>query len=103
VNGYLELRSEVTTIASSHQNGLAEWNLRTAEANIRAMLKEAGLPLKFWDEAVEHDAYIRNYTNIRSDSNGRNRSPTDAFTCTLPVIEMCKTWGVNIISTLIQQ
>jgi hypothetical protein len=45
-------RSEVTTIASSHQNGPAERNIRTAEPNMRAMLKDAGLPSEFWDEAV---------------------------------------------------
>jgi hypothetical protein len=87
----LGMRSEVTTIASSHQNGLAEWNIRTAEENMRAMLKEAGLPLEFWDEAVEYDAYIRNCTNIGPGSNGINRSPTKAFTGKLPDIEMCKT------------
>jgi hypothetical protein len=91
-------RSEVTTIASSYQNGPAEQNIRTAEANMRAMLKEAGLLLEFWDEAVEHDAYIRNCTNIGPDSNGINRSPTEAFTGTLPDIEMCKTWGSKCYS-----
>jgi hypothetical protein len=40
-------RSEVTIMVLSHQNGLAELNIRTAEVNIRAMLKEAELPLEF--------------------------------------------------------
>jgi hypothetical protein len=84
-------RSQVITIASTHQNRSAEQNIRTAEANMRAILKEAGLPLEFWDEAVEHDTYIRNCTNIRPDSNGINRSQTKAFIGTLPDIEMCKT------------
>jgi hypothetical protein len=92
------MRSEVTTIASSHQNGPAERNIRTAEAHMRAMLKEAGLPLEFWDKAVEHDAYIRNCTNIGPDSNGINRSPTEAFTGTLPDTEMCKIWGSKCYS-----
>jgi hypothetical protein len=43
----LGTRSEVAIIALSHQNSPAEWNLRTAEANMRAMLKEAGLSLEF--------------------------------------------------------
>jgi hypothetical protein len=42
-----ETRSDVTTLASSYQNGIAEWNIRTAEANMRAMLNKAGLPLEF--------------------------------------------------------
>jgi hypothetical protein len=34
---------------------------------MRAMLKEAGLLLEVGDEAVEHDVYIRNCTNIAPD------------------------------------
>jgi hypothetical protein len=85
-------RSEVTIIASSHQNGPAEPNIRTAKANMRAMLKEVGLLLEFWNEAVEHDAYIRICSNIGPDSNGINRSLTEVFTGTLPDIKMCKIW-----------
>jgi hypothetical protein len=53
-------RSDVTTLASSYQNGTADQNIRTAEANLGAILNEAGLLLEFQDEAVEHDVYIRN-------------------------------------------
>jgi hypothetical protein len=88
----MDIRNKIRSnnIASSHQNGSAERNIRTAEANIRAILKEAELPLEFWDEAIGHDAYIRNCTNIGLDSNSINRSPTEVFTGTLPDIEMCK-------------
>jgi hypothetical protein len=58
---------------------------------MRAMLKKAGFPLEFWDEAVENDAYIRNCTNIGPDSQGIHISPTEAFIGILPDIEMCKT------------
>jgi hypothetical protein len=60
---------------------------------MRAMLKEVRLPLKFWDEAVEHDVYIRNCTNIGLDSDGINRSPAEGFTGTLPDLKIYKTWG----------
>jgi hypothetical protein len=60
---------------------------------MRPMLKEAGLLLEFWDEAVEHDSYISNYTNIGPNSNGINRSPTEALIHILPYIKICKTWG----------
>jgi hypothetical protein len=36
-----------TTITLSHQNRPAERNIQTAEANIRAMLKDASLLIKF--------------------------------------------------------
>ena len=71
-------RSEQTATASSHQNGPAERNIGTAEAGMRAMLKEADLPLEFWDEAAEHDAYIR---NLR------------AYTGITPSIDHVKVWG----------
>jgi hypothetical protein len=63
------------------QNGPAERNIRTAEADMRAMLKEADLPLEFWDEAVEHDAYIRNRTD------GSVVSPQEAYTGETPSVD----------------
>jgi hypothetical protein len=59
---------------------------------MRSMLKEAGLPMEFWDDTVNDDAYIRKCTNIGPHSNGRNRSITEPFTDKLLDIQMCKTW-----------
>jgi hypothetical protein len=67
-------------------------------ANMRAILKEVGLPLKFWDKSVEYDIYIRHCTNIGLDLNGINRSLTEVFIEILPDIEMCKTWGSKYYS-----
>lgn len=87
------VRSELTTIASSNQNGAAERNIRTAEADMRAMLKEASLPLEFWDEAAEYDAYCRNRTDTGPVVNSCIVSPTEAFTGTTPDVDHCKVWG----------
>jgi hypothetical protein len=57
--------------------------------------------LEFWDEAGEHDAYIRNCTSIRLDSNGINRSPTEAVISTLPDLEICKIWVSKCYSYII--
>ena len=54
------VQADYTTIATSNQNGPAERSIQTAENSMRAMLKAQELPLEFWDEAVEADAYIRN-------------------------------------------
>jgi hypothetical protein len=54
------------------------------------ILKKVGLLLEFWDKAIEYHAYIRDYTNIRLDTNGINKSLTKAFTSTLLDIEMYK-------------
>lgn len=86
-------RSELTTVASSHQNGAAERNIGTAEADMRAMLKEAGLPLEFWDEAVEYDAHCRNRTNTGPIIDDSIVSPIEAFTGSTPDISHCRIWG----------
>jgi hypothetical protein len=41
------MRSELISISLSFQNGPVKRNIRTAKANMRTMLKEAGLPLEF--------------------------------------------------------
>ncbi|KAF7578672.1 UBN2 multi-domain protein [Pyrenophora tritici-repentis] len=87
-----------TTIASSHQNGPAERNIQTAEADMRAMLKDAGLPIEFWDEAVEADAYLRNRTNTGPTINGKQVSPEEAFTGTKPSIDHIRVWGSKCYS-----
>ncbi|KAI1001824.1 hypothetical protein K3495_g6378 [Podosphaera aphanis] len=78
---------EPTTIASSHQNGVAERNIQTAEADMRAKLKDADLPLEFWDEAVEADAYMRNRLQTGPIVDGRQASPEQAFTGKIPGID----------------
>ena len=72
------VQKQQITIASSHQNRPAERNIRTAEADIRALLKYAKLPLEFWDKAVESDAKIRNLTGIRPVIDSSVVSPDKA-------------------------
>jgi hypothetical protein len=87
------IRKEQTTAATSHQNGPAERNIRTAEADARAMLKEAGLPIEFWDEAVEYDAYVRNRTDTGPVIDGSVVSPHEAYTGETPSIDHLRVWG----------
>ncbi|KAF7568230.1 hypothetical protein PtrM4_128430 [Pyrenophora tritici-repentis] len=74
-----------TTIASSHQNGPAERNIQTAEADMRAMLKDA-------------DAYLRNRTNTGPMINGKQVSPEEAFTGTKPSIDHIRVYGSKCYS-----
>jgi len=87
-----------TTIASSHQNGPAERNIQTAEADMRAMLKDAGLPIEFWDEAVEADTYMRNRTSTGPTIDGKRVSPEEAFTGKTPSIDHIRVWGSKCYS-----
>ncbi|POS86231.1 hypothetical protein EPUL_003290 [Erysiphe pulchra] len=88
--------SQYTTIASSYQNGLVERNIGTAEASMRTMLKEAELPIEFWDEAVSTDVYLRNRTNTGPITDGKITSPEGAWTGITPSIEHNKGLGKTI-------
>ena len=83
----------MTTTSSSHQNGKPERNIQTAEADIRAMLEESGLPIEFWDEAGEYDAYVRNRTQTGPAIDGMIVSPFEAYIGLTPTIEHLKVWG----------
>lgn len=50
------------------------------------MLKDASLPIEFWDEAVEADTYMRNRTNTGPTIDGKKVSPKEAFTGKTPSI-----------------
>ena len=94
-------RLELTTIASSHQNGPAERNIRTAENDMRAILKEAQLPLEFWDEAVEYDAYVRDRTDTGPVIDGNTVSPIEAYTGETPSVDHLRIWGSKCYSHII--
>ncbi|RKF80056.1 hypothetical protein GcM1_197036 [Golovinomyces cichoracearum] len=54
-------RREPTIVyEGSHQNGFSERNIKHVEAGITSSLKDAGLPLEFWDWAAEHSTYLWN-------------------------------------------
>jgi hypothetical protein len=85
--------AQSTTIASSHQNGPAERSIQTVEADMRAMLEEAQLPIEFWDEAAEADSYMRNHTATGPVIDGQKTCPLKAFTGETPSIDHIRKWG----------
>jgi hypothetical protein len=84
---------EFTTTYKSSQNGIAERSIQTAEADARAMLKDAGLPIEFWDEAVEADAHVRNRTGTGPFVGSRRISPEQAWSGQVPSIDHVRVWG----------
>jgi hypothetical protein len=92
------IQAQYTTIASSHQNGSAERHIQTAENNIRAMITDAELPLEFWDEAVEHDAFIRNLVARGPEVKGEVTSPEQAYTGSKPDVNNLYVWGCQSFS-----
>jgi hypothetical protein len=87
------IEAQSTTISSSHQNGPAERNIQTAEADMRAMLQESNLPIEFWDEAVMADSYVRNRTYNKLKIEGVRVCPEGAFTGVIPSIDHIRVWG----------
>ena len=57
------------------------------------MLKEADLPLEFWDKAVEYDVYMHNRTDTGPVINRNIISPQEVFTGETPPIDHIRVWG----------
>jgi hypothetical protein len=66
-----------------------------------AMLNDAGLPLKFWDESVTADIYLRNRTNTEPIIDGKTISPEGAWIGVTPSIDHIECGEVSGIHTSI--
>lgn len=87
------VEESTTPYTGSHQNGVAERSIQQAETDARAMLKDADLPLEFWDWAVEADTYIRNRTSGGPLIDGLRISPEEAYTGEKPSIDHIRVFG----------
>ena len=68
------------------QNDVAEQVIQTTENSVCAMTKETELPIEFWVQAAETDAYLRNHTAIRPIIDGQSTTSEEAFTELKPSI-----------------
>jgi hypothetical protein len=82
-----------TTYTGSHQNGIAERSIQQAETDARAMLKDADLPLEFWDYAVQYDTYVRSRSPSGPLIDGVRISPEEAYTGERPSIDHIRVFG----------
>ena len=87
------IRQEPTVPYTSNQNGIAERGIQTTENNIRAMCKDSGLGMLFWDEAAKTDAHIRNLTAVGPEVTGRRITPYEDWTQEKPSIDHLRVWG----------
>ena len=62
------------------------------------MLEDAELPLEFWPEAAQADAYIRNRVATGPVIDGNPTSPIEAFTGNKPSIDHFRVWGCRCYS-----
>jgi len=69
------IRLELTTPYNLDQNGIAETLNQTLITMARSMLLQAGMPDRFWVDAVRAASYVRNRLAIGTN----NLSPEEAF------------------------
>jgi hypothetical protein len=87
------IEEPTTAYTGSNQNGVAERSIQQAETDARSMMKDADLPLEFWDWAVEADTYIRNRTSGGPLIDGTRISPEEAYTGERPSIDHIRVFG----------
>jgi hypothetical protein len=89
---------EYTIVATSNQNGIAERSIQTSEKTMRARIKDACLPIEFWDEAAETSAYSRNHIPIGPIIDGKRTSPEQVYTGEKPRVDRIRVWGSKCYS-----
>jgi len=80
---------EYTTVYTPEQNGVSERLNRSLVTVARAMLQGAGLPARFWGDAVITACYLRNRTPIGPDG----KTPEEAYSGKKPYIGHLKAYG----------
>ena len=76
---------------SPEQNGVPERMNRTLLESARSMMFQAGLPDRFWAEAVECAAYIRNRTSMSAIKG--NKTPLEVWSGKKPDVSHLKVFG----------
>jgi Reverse transcriptase (RNA-dependent DNA polymerase) len=104
---------QTTEPHTSAQNGPAERSIQTTEHYARAMIDDAGLPVEFWCEAVQAQAYVRArmrkgprvVEEIIDEVTGKpfkieyRISPEEAYTGKIPKVHgHIKAWGCKVIA-----
>lgn len=71
-----EIRWEATVPENPQMNGAAEHLKKALHGIASAMLKESGLPMKYWSEPILTSNYLRNWLSVV----GRTIRPYEART-----------------------
>jgi Integrase core domain/GAG-pre-integrase domain len=81
---------EFTAPYTPEQNGVAERSHRTLVEHARCMLKDAGLPSKWWAEAVATAAYLKNLSASRRHPG---HTPHEIWTGQRPDVSHLRVFG----------
>ena len=92
-NTYLQIMGihrQITIARTPQQNGVAERFNRTVMESARSMLHAAGLPPKFWGDAVLTAVYLRNRLPTRALNSV---TPYEAWRGEKPNLSHLRVWG----------
>jgi hypothetical protein len=94
---YLEskgIHHEKTNAYTPQENGIAERMNQTIVEMARSMLKDAGLPDKYWGDAVLYSAHILNQVPTRAIDG--DITPHEAFTGNKPSVSHLQVFGCKV-------
>jgi transposase InsO family protein len=84
------IKREMTTIYTPQQNGASERLNRTLVEKARCLLKDSGMPERFWGEAILTANYIRNHTKT---SICNDEVPMELWTGRKPSVKFFRIFG----------
>lgn len=82
---------QLTNPYTPEQNGVAERFNRTLLGKVRAIMKDANVPLKLWAEAASTAAYLINRSPTNSNEN--RSTPFELWTERVPTLSHLRTFG----------
>jgi len=86
------IRRQLTAPYTLQQNGVSEWLNRTLLNSARSMLHYAGLPDKFWAEAIFNATYVKNRVPTKTL---KETVPYEAFWNRKPSVHYFRTFGCD--------
>jgi hypothetical protein len=93
------IQFEYTTLYTLEQNGVAERLNRTLIQLARSMLLTAGLPLRFWEDAVVTACYLCN----RSPVGPERKTPEEVYSGRKPYVGHLRTFGCRVYAHVPQE
>ncbi|CAI7919344.1 unnamed protein product [Closterium sp. NIES-54] len=85
------IRHQLTCPGTPQQNGIAERANRTIGEAAKTLLGAAGMPYKFWPEAVRHVITVKN--RVLTHVGDKHWVPYERWLGKKPSIDMLRVWG----------
>ncbi|GJP54443.1 hypothetical protein CLOM_g13532 [Closterium sp. NIES-68] len=85
------IRHQLTCPGTPQQNGIAERANRTIGEAAKALLRDAGLPYKFWPEAVRQVVTVKN--RVLTHVGEQHWVPYERWLGKKPLVDMLRVWG----------